>query len=230
MKALHRVISKLEKFYGTPQLGLSDPLHMILWENIGYLVDDERRAAAFERLRKEVGLKPTDILAAPAEKLLEIAKLGGVHPEIRAQRLREIAHIVLNDFDGDLSNAFTLPFSKAIKALRKFPSIGEPGAEKILLFSKTYPVLALESNGLRVLLRLGFGEEQKNYSASYRSVRAVLAGQTGDDYDFLIKAHELLRRHGKALCRRSSPRCGECPLKSTCAYYIQLTLPRNANC
>ena len=34
---------------------------------------------------------------------------------------------------------------------------GEPGAEKVLLFSGSAPVLALDSNALRVLLRLGFG-------------------------------------------------------------------------
>src|SRR6185295_8937841 len=197
MKSLSNTIGKLELLYGAPNSPLSDPLQLILWENIGYLIDDDRRKAAFERLRKEVGLKATDILSASTEKLIEIAKLGGVYPELRAQRLREIAHIVMNDFDGDLSNALRLPFAKAIKAFKKFPSIGEPGAEKILLFSKTYPVLALESNGLRVLLRLGFGEEQKNYSASYRSVREALAGEIGNDCDFLIKAHELFRLHGK---------------------------------
>jgi adenine-specific DNA glycosylase len=48
------------------------------------------------------------------------------------------------------------------KALQLFPSIGKPGAEKIPLFTKTAPVVALESNGLRVLVRLGYGREEKN--------------------------------------------------------------------
>ena len=30
---------------------------------------------------------------------------------------------------------------------------------------------ALESNGLRVLVRLGFGEDRKSYAATYKSVR-----------------------------------------------------------
>jgi endonuclease-3 len=216
MKSLQRIIAQLEKRYGTPAAPLSDPFELILWENIGYLINDEKRKMAFERLRKEVGLKPSDILSAPPARLFEIAKLGGIHPETRAQRLREIAHIVFNDFDGDLNQALKLPLPKAIKALKKFPSIGDPGAEKILLFTKTYPVLALESNGLRVLLRLGFGEEQKNYSASYRSVREALADQIGDDCDFLIKAHELLRLHGKEICKTNHPKCDLCPLNETC--------------
>jgi len=166
-----------------------------------------------------VGLRPTDILSAPTEQLIKITKLGGIHPELRAHRLKEIAQIVLNDFEGDLRSALKLPLRQAMKALKKFPSIGDPGAEKILLFTKTNPVMALESNGLRVLLRLGFGEEHKNYSTSYASVREALQGQIGSDCDFLIRAHQLLRRHGKELCRTNNPACDACPLKQSCAYY-----------
>jgi endonuclease III len=217
----HRIIIELAKHYRSVEpLPFTDPLHLILWENLGYLIADDRREAAFVALQQEVGLKPADILSASSEKLIAIAKLGGIHPELRAQRLKEIAHIVLNDFDGDLTSALALPLPKAIKALKKFPSIGEPGAEKILLFSKTYPLLALDSNGLRVLLRLGFGKESKNYATSYASVRTALKDQIGEDCDFLIRAHQLLRQHGKELCRRSRPHCGACPLRSTCKYFV----------
>lgn len=215
-----KITSNLEAHYGRPEPpAVVDPLHLILWESIGYLVEDDRREVAFAALREQVGLKPTDILAAPIEHLAAITRLGGIHPELRAQRLKEIAHIVLNDFDGDLSTALRLPRAKAIKALKKFPSIGEPGAEKILLFTKTYPVLALDSNGLRVLLRLGFGQEHRNYSTSYASVREALQDQIGDDCEFLIRAHQLLRQHGKETCRTNNPACNVCPVRQSCRYF-----------
>ena len=94
----------------------------------------------------------------------------------------------------------------------------DPGAEKILLFTETHPVLALESNGLRVLLRFGFGEEQKDYAASYRSARAALEGQLPNDCKKLIRAHQLLRLHGKELCKRAQPICEACPLRTRCHY------------
>lgn len=214
-----QIVTKLESHYGTPAPPkITDPLLLIIWENIGYLVDDDRREAAYASLRDRVGLDPVTILAADTGHLIAIARLGGVHPELRATRLKEIAHIVLNDFNGDLGSVAQLPLPKAIKALKKFPSIGDPGAEKILLVSRRYPVLALESNGLRVLLRLGFGQESKNYAASYRSVREALAAEISDDYDFLIKAHQLLRLHGQRLCRRSRPLCNACPLRFKCEY------------
>jgi hypothetical protein len=54
--------------------------------------------------------------------------------------------------------------SEARRALQKFPGIGAPGADKILLFTKTHALPALDSNGLRVLVRLGLAKEAKSYS------------------------------------------------------------------
>jgi endonuclease III len=214
------IILRLEKRYGKPRAPkITDALGLIIHENIAYLVSDSQRDAAFAALRTKVGLKPTEILAAPMEDLLDVAKLGGGHPELRVARLKEIAQIVLNDFGGNLNQALKLPLPQARKALQSFPAIGAPGAEKILLFTRTYPVLALESNGLRVLLRLGFGEERKNYSASYASVQAALKDEIGNDCRFLIRAHQLLRQHGKELCRRSNSACDVCPLNECCNYY-----------
>lgn len=214
------LIANLAGHYGIPRPPkTTDPVGLILHENIGYLVNDEKRDAAFDALQTNVGLKPTGLLAAPIEDLVTVTRLGGIHPELRAARLKEIAQIVLNDFDGDLNKALRLNLPQARKALQKFPSIGAPGAEKILLFTKTYPVLALESNGLRVLLRLGFGEKRKSYSASYASVQEALKDQTGNDCDFLIRAHQLLREHGKELCRTNNPACEICPVSWRCSYY-----------
>ena len=144
-----------------------------------------------------------------------------MQPERRAARLREIALIAMNEFGGDLKHVLLPPLPKARKALQKFPSIGEPSAEKILLFTRSYPVLGLDSNGLRVFLRLGFGEEKKNYSASYRSVQEAIKNEPSDDYDWLIGAHLLLRQHGKELCKTSRPLCEKCPVRKSCTYYAK---------
>jgi endonuclease III len=219
-ESLAKIVGRLARFYGQPAPPITtDPFELILWENVAYLVSDERRTEAFELLRKTIGTKPHEILAAPNGALLPVARLGGMQPERRAARLRELALIAMNEFDGDLRPALQLPLPKAKKALQKFPSIGEPSAEKILLFTRSYPVLGLESNGLRVLLRLGFGEEKKNYSASYRSVQEAIKDQLGDDYDWLIGAHQLLRQHGKELCKTNNPVCEKCPLQKNCVYF-----------
>ena len=217
---LKKIAARLAAHYGKPNpLITNDPFELLLLENVAYLVSDERREEAFNLLRKHAGTRPHKILAASHEQMLQATKLGGMHPEQRVSRLREIALIAMNEFGGDLREALKLPLPKAKQALRKFPSIGEPSAEKILLFTRSYPVLGLDSNGLRVLVRLGFGGEKKNYTATYRSVREAIQGQLIEDYDWLISAHILLRQHGKELCKTSAPLCEMCPVRKSCAYF-----------
>jgi endonuclease-3 len=194
---------------------------LILLENVAYLVSDERREQAFNALCERVGLSPPEILTAHEERLMEVARLGGMHPAARVEKLRRIAQIALQEFDGDLDKVVKQPIAQAKKSLKKFPGIGDPGAEKILLFSKTQPVLALDSNGLRVLLRLGYGEERKSYAATYRSAQETIASELRRDFDWLIASHQLLRRHGQELCKTAEPLCASCPLKSSCRYYLQ---------
>jgi len=213
------VTARLQSSYGRPKPPKSDPLELILWENVAYLLTDQKREAAFETLRDRVGLTPKAILAAPQATLLEIAKMGGMRPEVRVERLRSIARITLDQFQGDLRKALKLPLKQAKKALQLYPNIGEPGAEKILLFTKSYAVLGLDSNGLRVLRRIGYGQECKNYSATYHSVQEAVAGEIGKECAPLIKASQLLRQHGQERCKLNAPLCRTCPVTDLCAYY-----------
>ncbi len=217
-KNLPRIVARLERLYGPPAPpDVTGPFEMILRENVAYLASDARRDAAWDALRRRVGTTPKAILAAPRAELTAIARAGILAAD-RVEKIRESARIALEEFGGDLGRALDRAPAKAAKALERFPSIGGPGAEKILLFSRREKVLALDSNGLRVLLRLGYGEEDGNYAASYRSVREAARPQWKDDFDWLIAAHQLLRRHGQELCKASHPRCEACPLRRECAY------------
>jgi endonuclease III len=217
---LSRVLKSLETFYGHPAVPeITDPVELILYENVGYLVDDEKRAAAFAALKKKIGTRPQQILKASDAALLEIARMGGMAPDVRARRIRQIAEIAHWIFKDDLEAMLAKPLPVARKALKKFPSVGDPGAEKILMITRSHPVLSLESNGLRVLLRLGFAEQKKSYSTTYRGIQDAIRDQLPKTYDGLIAAHQLLRRHGQELCKRSQPLCSQCPLKEDCGYF-----------
>ncbi len=216
---LARLIDTLTRACGEPGLPkASGPFELILLENVAYLVDDDRRARSFEALRAGVGLDPRSILDAPDDALLAATSLGGMHPGLRMEKLRAAARIVLEDHDGDLRPVLGLPPARAVRALAKFPGIGTPGAEKILMFCGAHPILALESNGLRALLRIGYGEEKKSYAATYRSVRDEAAGELPADTAALTRAHLLLKEHGRRVCRRTAPACESCPVSAGCDF------------
>jgi endonuclease-3 len=219
MPDFKKLIARLKRHYGEPKLPPArGPFELVMWENACYLLPDERRAEVFEGLRLKVGLKAESILKSNGETLLALATRGGMRPETRVFRWREIARITVTQFAGDLDRILREPYEKAKRALKQFPNIGDPGAEKILLFCGMGPGLALESNGLRVLTRVGYGRQQKNYGATYRSVQEALRDQLPRTAAELARAHLLLREHGKTLCKTNAPLCRVCPLADLCAF------------
>jgi endonuclease-3 len=106
----------------------------------------------FRLLREEVGLSAAAIAAASVEALLPLAKLGGMRPEVRVFRWREIARITQTQFGGNLDQILEGSVKDAKKALKGFPNIGDPGADKILMFCGMGVGLPRESNRLRVLV------------------------------------------------------------------------------
>jgi endonuclease III len=219
-------LAAIERLHGRPPKPIpKTPLAWILWENVAYLVDDERRELAFRALERKVGLTAERIAAASTKILREVTELGGMHPERRVDRLKEIADLALEEGGDDLASLLALEPAAARRVLKRFPSIGDPGADKILLHCGAQRKLALDSNGLRVAVRLGFGEEKASYASTYRSALAALAPEIEEDSAPLARASQLLRTHGKTLCKAAAPDCDACPLTRTCRYFARAAVP-----
>jgi endonuclease III len=212
--------------------GPAHPYEMIVYLNCGYPASGASCSKGFDALKREVGLSPKEILVAPKSKLVKLLRLGGIVPELRAERLKEIARKVKAEFDGDLEAELKkrMQMEKeqagkgiraAKKVLREFPVIGEPSAEKILLFSKLAPAAAVPSAFVEVPARLWFGKAGKNYAADYRAAREILNAGLAETFEARQRAYLLLKKHGQQTCKRSNPKCEVCPLAGRCAY-IQL--------
>jgi len=223
---LQAVLAALSSHYPVPPgPPATDPLALIIWENIGYLIDDERRQVLFDEFANRVGLTADLIDQADDAVLLDIANRGGMRPETRVQRWRTIARISLEACGGDLAAALSArSLAGARRLLKTFPVIGDPGADKVLLFSGIADQPCLESNGLRVLARMGFITERPSYAASYRLAINVLKAEGLGARNQLTDAYCLLRQHGRILCRRGEPLCTACPLDADCAHAAVMQL------
>jgi endonuclease III len=140
-------------------------------------------------------------------------------PELRAERLKEIATRVRDQYGGDLRAALAGPIAQARKILKSFPSIADPGADRILLFAAISPIAAVPSNCPHVLIRIVFGLERENYSVNYRDGQRVILDEIPQTFEARQRAFLLLKRHGQEICKTKNPKCAECPIRETCAYF-----------
>jgi len=227
---LTQILEILEKQYGAQKLaGPTDPYEMIVFLNCGYPASDAKCAKGFEALKREVAVQAKQILAAPKIKLANLMRASAILPSACAERLKEIAHKTENEFGGSLKPALQKRIVEAKgqlerglkaakKVLREFPTIGEPSAEKILLFSGLAPIAAVPSAFVDVPVRIFLGEPGKNYAADYKAAREILDSGLPQTFEARQRAYLLLKKHGQETCKRSKPKCEVCPLTGQCAY------------
>lgn len=213
------VLNQLETFYGRQEpCWPSDPYLFLLWWYCGYPASDASCTKGWKELTDKIGTDPDAILAARPARLAEALRPGGMLPELRAERMKEVTARIKDEFSGDLRGALTGPITKVRKILKSFPGIADPGADRILLFAGIQPVAAVPSNCTGVLGRIQKGREEENYNASYREAKRMIDSETPATFDARVRAYLLLKRHGQELCKRTNPKCNQCPVRAVCAF------------
>ncbi|MGA3028960.1 MAG: hypothetical protein ABSF98_29835 [Bryobacteraceae bacterium] len=214
------ILQRLESLYGQQEPSWpTDPYLFLVWWHCGYPASDAACARGWESLSTAVGVEPRQLLQAPTPKLTVALRSGGMVPELRAMRLKEIAARVQDEFGGDLRAALRGTLAGIRKTLKSFSGIAEPGADRILLFGGISPVAAVPSNCAHVLVRIRSGPESVNYGATYREAQRAVEAEVHATLDARTRAYLLLKRHGQELCKRTNPKCGQCPVSPSCAYF-----------
>jgi endonuclease-3 len=213
------VLDRLEEFYGRQEPSFPvEPYEFLVWWYCGYPASDAACSKGWRRLTKEVGIEPAKLLRATPSKLAVALKPGGMFPELRAERLKEVAMRVQDEFGGDLRAGLVGPLAQARKKLKTFPSIADPGADRILLFAGIAPIAAVPSNCVHVPERILQGRESQNYIAAYREAQRALTAELPEKFDVRTRAYLLLKKHGQETCKRTKPKCDQCPVRKKCKF------------
>ncbi len=217
---IHEILDQLETHYGlqTPSWP-TDAYHFLIWWHCGYPASDSNCNKGWQALTRDVGVEVSQIIAAGTPRLTMALKAGGMVPEIRAMRLLEIATRIQNEYSGDLHTALSGPLKKIRLILKRFPGIADPGADRILLFAGIQPIAAIPSNCPHVLVRIQRGQEHENYGVTYAEAQQAIEAEVPNLFDPRVRAFLLIKQHGQTLCKRTNPKCAECPISSSCAYF-----------
>jgi endonuclease III len=222
---LSQILDALEAFHGAQAPGWpTDPELFLVWWQCGYPPSEERCGKGWEALDREVGAAPDNVLSATPGRLARALRAGGIVPELRAARLKGIARKIRDEYGANLRAAlgkFSLAESRA--TLKRFPGIGDPGADRILLFAGIAPVAAVPSSCPHVLLRIASGREPARYTAAYREAQQILQAGVPDTLEARRRAYLLLQIHGRQVCKRTKPKCDSCPVADACAFFAAKT-------
>jgi len=217
---LPELLDRLEAHYGKQSASWpTDPYEFLVWWYCGYPQSDDRCSKGWAALTAAMRIDPKALLAAKPSVLAAALKHGGMVPELRALRLKEIAMRVQDELGGDLRAALAGPLPETRKILKSFPSISDPGADRILLFAGIAPVAAVPSNNVSVIIRVMHGRERENYGVNYRESQQAIEAGVASNREARARAYLLLKRHGQELCKRTNPKCDRCPVSAYCAYY-----------
>ncbi len=228
MSSLDEVLNTFESSYGAQQPTFpTDPYLFIVWWHCGYPASDAACAKGWQALERDIGVEPEALLAANPAKLAAALKVGGMVPELRAMRLKEIAERVQKEFGGDLREGLKgMPIARMRAALKSFSNIADPGADRILLFAGILPVPAVASNCPHVLVRIQLGKERENYGVTYKEAQSMIAADVPAKFDARTRAYLLLKVHGQKVCKLKNPKCGECSVAGSCAFFAGKTRGR----
>lgn len=213
-KAL-RIHARLIEHYGSPTpREKRDPLSELVLTILSQNTADVNTSRAYASLRERY---PTwqDVLDAHTEEVAAAIRIGGLS-NIKAPRIQRILQQLL-DQRGSLNLGFLeqMPPTEARRYLRSFPGVGPKTAACVLLFSLGQPALPVDTHVLRVAGRLGLIPPK----TSAEKATALLEGLLPEAMYYPF--HLTTIRHGRTLCKASTPRCETCPVTRDCRYYAR---------
>lgn len=211
-RKLAAVRGALEEEFGTPkrrpQKDLTGGLvRTILSQN----TTDTNSSRAYHALRERFP-EWGDVERADPRSIESAIRSGGL-ARTKARRIRRILR-GLREATGALDLGFLrrMPTSDVMDYLTSLDGVGLKTAACVALFDLGRDVMPVDTHVHRVVGRLGVVGHPRTRDATYLALRDVVPEGAG------LSLHVNIIRLGRALCRPTDPRCGECPLARRCGH------------
>ena len=162
---------------------------------------------AIANLRDAGLMDVRSLCAIPVEELAELIRPAGYF-QVKARRLQCLLEFVVERYDGSLEAMFATDVATLREQLLAVHGIGPETADAILLYAGGLPTFVVDTYTHRVLARHGW----IGYEALYDEIKDYFESALPQDPALYNEYHALLVRLGKDYCRKTGPKCDECPL------------------
>lgn len=162
---------------------------------------------AIENLRQRDLMAVGALYAVPPEELEELIRPAGYF-RVKARRLRSLLEFIVTQYDGSLEAMFSAGLSTLREELLGVHGIGPETADSILLYAGGLPTFVVDTYTHRILSRHGWID----FDADYHQIKEHFESSLEEDVALYNEFHALLVCVGKDYCRKTRPRCRDCPL------------------
>ena len=169
------------------------------WANVEKAIANLRR----ERLLTT----PSRMINVPPEKLARLIRPCGYF-NIKTRRLRHLLSFIHTRYSGSLERMFATDAALLREQMLAINGIGPETADSILLYAGGKPFFVVDAYTRRIFSRKGLISP----AADYETIQNFFMENLPRDTCFYNEYHALIVRIGKEHCRKTKPRCTDCPL------------------
>jgi endonuclease-3 related protein len=175
---------------------------------------------AIENLRREGLLTFAAIERVPIARLQRLVRPSGYFRQ-KARKLKAFVEFLRKEYGGSLTRMFRTPTAELRDRLLGVHGVGRETADSILLYAGNHPVFVVDAYTRRILERHALVHGKTDYEGAREFFESRLPRDTRLYNEF----HALIVNTGKNWCRKSAPRCEECPLAGFLPVDSPLRLP-----
>lgn len=146
---------------------------------------------------------------APVGQIAELIRPAGYF-NIKAKRLRKFLEAIKENygsFDGLVGATGRSPVREFLLSIK---GIGPETADSMALYAFGEPTFVVDAYTKRVLVRHNLIEEE----ADYYQIKEFCEAHLERDVQLFNEFHALIVRVGKEFCKKTNPKCEECPLRA----------------
>ena len=170
------------------------------WGNV------EKAIAGLKRRRL---LSAARMAAMPRAALARLIRPAGYY-NVKARRLKACVDFFNARYAGQWRRMARQDTQSLRALLLEVNGIGEETADSILLYALGKPVFVVDAYTKRIFSRHGFFPHDMPYAAA----QSFFMSELKQDTRLFNEFHALIVRTGKEYCRKRSPRCDSCPLRT----------------
>lgn len=176
-----------------------NPYNVLISTLISLRTKDEVTLAASQKLFSKAN-NIHDLLKLSEEEIASLIYPCGFY-KTKAGRILEIAHIIINEYNGNIPNE--------LDQLLSLPGVGRKTANLVLSLGFNKPGLCVDTHVHRITNRFGW-VKTRTPEKTEMALRKLLPQKFWRDInDFLVS-------YGQTICKPISPFCSRCPLSAEC--------------